>query len=40
VRIVTPKMAQPALPEDYGELEQADEIFVGVVQNSGPREAE
>ena len=30
----------PALPEDYGELEQADDIFVGVEQNSGPTEAE
>jgi site-specific DNA recombinase len=34
-----PKSAEPALPEDYGELEQADE-FVGIEQNSGPREAE
>jgi hypothetical protein len=39
-RFEPPKTAQPALPEDYGELEQADEILVGVVQNSGPREAE
>ncbi len=28
------------LLEDYGEFEQADEIFVGVEQNSGPKEAE
>ena len=27
------------LLEDYGELEQADE-FVGIEQNSGPKEAE
>jgi hypothetical protein len=39
-RFGPPKTAQPALPEDYGELEQADDIFVGVEQNSGPREAE
>jgi hypothetical protein len=39
-RFGPPKTAQPALPEDYGELEQADDIFVGVLQNSGPREAE
>ncbi len=35
-----PERKKPALPEDYGELEQADEIFVGVEQNSGPKEAE
>ena len=39
-RFGPPERAEPALPEDYGELEQADEIFVGVEQNSGPREAE
>ena len=39
-RFGPPKSAEPALPEDYGDLEQADEIFVGVEQNSGPREAE
>jgi chromosome segregation ATPase len=39
-RFGPPKSAQPALPKDYGELEQADEIFVGVEQNSGPKEAE
>jgi site-specific DNA recombinase len=39
-RFGPPKSAEPALPEDYRELEQADEIFVGVEQNSGPREAE
>jgi hypothetical protein len=39
-RFGPPKSGEPALPEDYGELEQADEIFVGVEQNSGPKEAE
>jgi hypothetical protein len=39
-RFGPPKSAEPALQEDYGELEQADDIFVGVEQNSGPREAE
>ncbi len=39
-RFGPPKSAGPALLKDYGELEQADEIFVGVEQNSGPREAE
>ncbi len=39
-RFGPPKSAQPALLEGYGELEQADEIFVGVEQNSGPKEAE
>jgi hypothetical protein len=39
-RFGPPKSAESALPEDYGELEQADEIFVGVEQNSGPKEAE
>ena len=34
-----PKSAEPALPEDYGELKQADEL-VGIEQNSGPKEAE
>ena len=29
-----------ALPEDYGAREQADETFVGVEQNSGPKETE
>jgi hypothetical protein len=29
-----------ALLEGYGELEQADDILVGVEQNSGPKEAE
>lgn len=38
-RFGPPKSAEPSLPEDYGELEQADEIFVGVEQNSGPKEA-
>jgi hypothetical protein len=39
-RFGPPKSAQPTLPEDYGELEQADDSFVGVEQNSGPKEAE
>jgi site-specific DNA recombinase len=39
-RFGPPKSAEPALPEDYREIEQADEIFMGVEQNSGPREAE
>jgi hypothetical protein len=39
-RLGPPKSAQPVLQEDYGELEQAEDIFVGVEQNSGPREAE
>jgi hypothetical protein len=38
-RFGPPKSAEPALPEDYGELEQADE-FVGIEQNSWPKEAE
>ncbi len=39
-RFGPPKPAEPALSEDYGELEQADDFFVGIEQNSGPREAE
>jgi hypothetical protein len=39
-RFGPPKSGEPALPEHYGGLEQADEIFVGVEQNSGPKEAE
>jgi hypothetical protein len=39
-RFGPPKSAQPVLQEDYGELEQAEDIFVGVEQNSGPSEAE
>jgi hypothetical protein len=39
-RFGPPNSAEPALPEGYGELEQADETFVGVEQNSGPKEAE
>lgn len=39
-RFGPPKLAEPALPEDYGEREQADETFVGVEQNSGPKETE
>ena len=39
-RFGPPKSAEPALSEDYGELEQADDCFVGIEQNSGPREAE
>jgi hypothetical protein len=38
-RFGPPESAEPALPEYYGELEQADD-FVGVEQNSGPRDAE
>jgi hypothetical protein len=39
-RFGPPTSAQPELPDGYGELEQADETFVGVEQNSGPKEAE
>jgi hypothetical protein len=39
-RFGPPKSAEPALPEGYGERGQADETFVGVEQNSGPKEAE
>ena len=39
-RFGSPKPAEPARPEDYGELEQADDFFVSIEQNSGPREAE
>ncbi len=38
-RFGPPKSAEPALPEGYGEREQADDTFVGVEQNSGPKEA-
>jgi hypothetical protein len=39
-RFGPPKAAEPTLLGGYGELEQADEIFVGVEQNSGPKETE
>ena len=33
------RSSERALLEDYGEVEQADD-FVGIEQNSGPKEAE